>query len=532
MGEGSFVRHLLCYAVDRGAIQAAISALTCAGVDNRHRKVAREAVERWAQEDVVGEAIRLLSHESPAVSLGCAELVARVADDTAKQGDDPVSAGLFEPVVARASLWVAGVVDILTSKTTDPSHHRAALQVLDALVSRRTYEAAAKPFTEGTGVANVDIVGVGGAGNELGGLRGAVLSALATKLTDLCNALQLGNFKGDVEGSIKLPAYQVKKPFTYLRMQILEIIHEVVRHCAEKIVDARRKEAERLGEESAEGVLLDPFVVVPWRVLVNWFFEYSKCKLLPRIVEAFDDNEYKELRGHMILVLNEVRLGAERESRDGYLRSVLGSLQGWDKLLRQLRLVTEKQVAPLYPFKIPQIPRPAPWVGPLTPSADDLAVQAPEDRKEEQAKGIDLGSDYALSLGFLPTPPPTTPTTPTKKPPPASTLSPEEIARTFLPETAVLGQSKKKGKKKGGKGVRESDNSASDSEILTESDTITDSESERPASPTPLASLPRPREIVKGGKGGKEKKNGELNGKEGPAKVNAEKISKNSKGKS
>ncbi|KXS21309.1 hypothetical protein M427DRAFT_316110 [Gonapodya prolifera JEL478] len=482
-GPGSLPRRLLPYFADQGAVRAAVVALTCGGVDGKHKEV-RDAMESWRAEDVVGEALRLVASPDSSLSLGAAEFTVRLADETAKLGPMAPGATLFEPAVERAGEWVVGVVELLTSKTASPTHHRAALLVLHGLTARRTYEGAVKPFTEGAGQGGDDDGGAIGGGNDLGGLREAVLKALGARLPDLCNALQLSNFKGEVEGSIALPAYHVKKPFTYLRMQVLEILHEIVRDLAQRIVEAKTRGAE--GDKESEAQVPDPFTSLPWKVLVNWFFEYkhnsqylslfyklfhlllhhptsspsqphpslrsvlTKCKLLPRVVEHFNDRAFAELRGYMILVLNEVRLGAEREPKDGYLRSVLGSLQGWEKVAEQLRAATQKQVAPVYTFKIPQIPRPAPWVGPV--SSDAISVA---EKRVGDGKGIDLGSDYALSLGFMPTPPPTSPapSTPTKKPPPGPVLSPDEIARTFLPDTVLTGQGhgKKKGKKRGGK---------------------------------------------------------------------------------
>jgi len=238
--------------------------------------------------------------------------------------------------------------------------------------------------------------------------------------------------------SIVFSSYQVGRPFTASRLQLLEILYELVRpraafssaatektqdgHPASPLMAAKYTQADY-------DKLAALYQLVPWRILVNWFFEYpqnnafhalfyklvdvvlktkipatlktvlGKSGLVGRLIEAYGDVKRVEQRGFIILLLNAIRLAADKDDQDAtslhYVRSVLTGAPGWEEFEKELRSVTEGQILSICGKSLVKsgLDKPMPCVTPLPPPLVD--------RGALEDKTLELGSECMYSRVYL-----------------------------------------------------------------------------------------------------------------------------------
>eukprot|EP01118_Nematostelium_gracile_P013660 TRINITY_DN5190_c0_g1_i1.p1 TRINITY_DN5190_c0_g1~~TRINITY_DN5190_c0_g1_i1.p1 ORF type:complete len:642 (+),score=169.38 TRINITY_DN5190_c0_g1_i1:118-2043(+) len=224
-----------------------------------------------------------------------------------------------------------------------------------------------------------------------------MLSAIHDKLHDhskvfvapLCEALIYIDGKKK-ENSIPFSAFVVKRAFGTYRFNLVEILTDLI-ICNPEV--------------------LNNVPQAVWRVLGAWFVEYShnnlyhslfykmiqimvrenhlesqqallkQYKFLSRIIEHYRAPEQTDARGFILLIANTLRLGADLQNSTGWLKHYLASHDPWKSFLPILRHDTEMQ---------------------LKRYNDITSDMIDEDDEEggDEDLDIDLGSNYARSLGF------------------------------------------------------------------------------------------------------------------------------------
>ncbi|POM75869.1 Hypothetical protein PHPALM_6969 [Phytophthora palmivora] len=201
------------------------------------------------------------------------------------------------------------------------------------------------------------------------------------------------------ETAVRHTAYVVKVPFTELRLTLVEALVEVMAHNPR--------------------LMSEHFDANVWRVLVTWFFEYShnnlyhaafyqlvfialrtdnqqalevlvkKLKLVTLLVEHYRaDGDTTSNKGYILQICNAIRLQAASQSPEAFLRNFLQSHTTWRGFEQELRDQTSLLCVNGLGFTVPQ---------PIRPGYQKDTWQM---LNEEQA-GIDHGSEFARSLGFV-----------------------------------------------------------------------------------------------------------------------------------
>jgi len=213
-------------------------------------------------------------------------------------------------------------------------------------------------------------------------------------LAAICNMIVNMDSKKSSE-SVPFPSYTVKRPFGLLRFALVEILSDIIMVTPD---------------------VLDKVPSQTWRVLSNWFLEYShnnmyhflffrmlqtvvrtnhteclktllvRYKFLSRIIECYKSKELNSSRGYIIMMANTLRLAADLQPVSGTLRHYLTSHDQWKQFLPVLRVDTQQQLR-----KYSDI--------------TGLMDEDDDEEEEDEDEGIDLGSAYARSLGFQESPP-------------------------------------------------------------------------------------------------------------------------------
>lgn len=288
--------------------------------------------------------------------------------------------------------------------------------------------------------------------NQLAPLREKIFSLIETHLPKLLRYLvdkydHQQTIEMDLEadtpvlppGAVRHTAYVVKVPFTEFRLTLVQTLVEIVAHNPNKL---------------ASSELFDARV---WRVLVAWFFEYAhnnlyhaafyqlvfialrsdsqahhqrkqsedlmqspaapqatvsslevlvkKLKLVSLLVEHYRRDESNasngssSYKGYILQLCNAIRLQAASQSPDAFLRNFLQSHTVWRSFEPELREHTSRLTTSGLGFHVPQaMPRGGFLRDTWQPggNADELLMGG-----GEPGEGIDHGSEFARSLGFV-----------------------------------------------------------------------------------------------------------------------------------
>ncbi|CEG41505.1 Armadillo-type fold [Plasmopara halstedii] len=201
------------------------------------------------------------------------------------------------------------------------------------------------------------------------------------------------------ETAVRHTAYIVKVPFTELRLTLVETLVEIMAH--------------------NPGLMSEHFNADVWRVLVTWFFEYShnnlyhaafyqlvfialrtdnqqtlevlvkKLKVVTLLIEHYRaDGDFTSNKGYILQICNAIRLQAASQSPDAFLRNFLQSHTTWRSFEQELREQTSLLCVNGLGFTVPQAIRPG-------YQKDTWQLL------DEEEVGIDHGSEFARSLGFV-----------------------------------------------------------------------------------------------------------------------------------
>ncbi|ORX75795.1 hypothetical protein BCR32DRAFT_284844 [Anaeromyces robustus] len=237
--------------------------------------------------------------------------------------------------------------------------------------------------------------------------RFSVFIYLREFVWDLCLGMQysLSNTEKQTTGQ----KYVASKPFGVARLQLFEIIYETLK----KFPRSLPKVLEN----------------IPWKMLVNWFFEYkfntryqdlfykvfdlviksnhtptikkliTKTHLITRLLDHYNSKEPTDCRGYIILMCNNLRFHADTHP-NGYVHVTLQSHPKWNEFLPELRRVTEMQNNFSKSFDILGCPRPLPYTP--QPLNFEPIMDILNSGKFSNKLGTELGSVYAALLGYGP----------------------------------------------------------------------------------------------------------------------------------
>lgn len=194
-------------------------------------------------------------------------------------------------------------------------------------------------------------------------------------------------------GKLRLSAYDVEKPFTSVRLALIELLNEFV-HC--------------------QTATLDMIPTETWQALCNWFFRYrfnnlylvrfanllemailenhvrtlrtvlSRMKFLTGMIKHFEEIEKTDARGCIVELCNMLRLKAESLPPQSFLRSFLVGHGPW----RTSFLSTLKTESLLHAKK-------------MFPVTHNRHLQKPYlAAVEDSDEGIELGSTLASKMGL------------------------------------------------------------------------------------------------------------------------------------
>ncbi|KAG4092399.1 hypothetical protein H8356DRAFT_1278339 [Neocallimastix lanati (nom. inval.)] len=224
---------------------------------------------------------------------------------------------------------------------------------------------------------------------------------------DLCLGMQysLSNTEKQNNGQ----KYVASKPFGVARLQLFEIIYETLK----KFPRSLPKVLEN----------------IPWKMLVNWFFEYkfnsryqdlfykvfdlviksnhtptikkliTKTHLITRLIDTYNSKEPTDCRGYIILMCNNLRFHADMHP-NGYVHVTLQSHPKWNEFVPILKEVTALQNNFSKTFDILGCPRPLPYTP--QPLNFEPIMDILNSGKFSNKLGTELGSVYAALLGYGP----------------------------------------------------------------------------------------------------------------------------------
>ncbi|OQS02112.1 hypothetical protein THRCLA_05493 [Thraustotheca clavata] len=303
----------------------------------------------------------------------------------------------------KTFLDVPNTKDPLSYLAPPCGRRQAALRCLLGLLHKSSLEQVQGPPTSPYHSFGATIVNL--VPNQLLSLRSRIFSHVGghgiTKYLDFIVQQYRAQIKvsGTKDFTIKHTGYSVQFPFTAFRMDLIQMVEELVRN---------------------DPALLEHFTFETWQALVFWFLQFphnnlyqgifcrlifsairtndesilrpllQKLKLVTTLIKAYH-NEDKAARGYIIYCCNLLRLQASAVAPDAYIRTFLGSHAKWHQFEPELRTITSAMVVKGLGINVPtSMSRYGGYSG-------YTSIPDPP----EFVPGIDLGSDFAQNLGFI-----------------------------------------------------------------------------------------------------------------------------------
>lgn len=339
-------------------------------------------------------------------SVGAADVFLELLDRLAADENGQI---LLMPAAHCPELVEGLIKAAVDSSESRPMGQRtAAMKCLLRLLHKSSTEQVQGPPTspyQSFGATVVNLVP-----NQLASLRepiyelaekhmGELLGYLLNKYRDQQNIeMDLESGKPLPDGAVRHTGYVVKAPFTEFRLTLIEALVEVVAHNPSKMTEH--------------------FDANVWRVLLAWFFEYGhnnlyhaafyqlvfialrsdnqatleilikKLKLVTLLIEHYrDPTKTTSNKGYILQTCNAIRLQAASQSPDAFLRNFLQSHTTWRNFEPELRQRTNLACTSGLGFNVPQAVCPG--------------FQKDTWQMIDEVQGIDHGSEYAKSLGFI-----------------------------------------------------------------------------------------------------------------------------------
>jgi len=167
---------------------------------------------------------------------------------------------------------------------------------------------------------------------------------------------------------------------------------------------------------------------IPWKLLVQWFFEnksnniyhnlffkffdfalksnyipilnslFMETNLIQKFIDNFDTPQYIDCKGYIILMCNHIRFTYESQP-DSFLRPLLENNEEWEDFLPDLKEATKKQIGDRPKFEYIGSTRPLPYAPKLS-THKYLAKLIKKDKELKNMDGVELNSLYAALLGY------------------------------------------------------------------------------------------------------------------------------------
>lgn len=361
-----------------------------------------QQLAKWKVLQVVGERVygsQYCEAHNLAAADAFIELINRLASDEHVRILLQPLANCSEPLSGLIGVAVDTSGAYSTAQRTAAT--RCVLHIAQKSVTDRVPGPPIGPYQSfGTTVVNL-------VPNELASLRDNIFSRLEKHLDVLLTYL-LGTYQesqqsgasSDVGSSaVRHTSYIVRIPFTEIRLLMVKTLVQIV--------------------AQNPSILAERFDVKIWRMLMTWFFDYRHNNLyhaafsqLVFIALRSDDQKTLEIlmkkvkfvaylldhyqsessqttsnRGFILQCCNVIRLQAASQAPDAFLRSFLQSHTQWRQFQPELRARTNLACTVGLGFNVPQA---------LAPQDSSFCL-----RMVDEVQGIDHGSDFAKSLGFI-----------------------------------------------------------------------------------------------------------------------------------
>jgi len=306
---------------------------------------------------------------------------------------------LFKAVQSNPSC-IINLIDNIAEKQnySGEVQRNASIEILYSIVTKSIYTPVPSMFDDAPPPPPI---------YPLQQFRFTVFIYLREFVWDLCLGMQysLSNTAKQTTGQ----KYVAAKPFGVARLQLFEIIYETLK----KFPRSLPKVLEN----------------IPWKMLVNWFFEYkfntryqdlfykvfdlviksnhtptikkliTKTHLITRLIDHYNSKEPTDCRGYIILMCNNLRFHADTHP-NGYVHVTLQSHTKWKEFVPILKEVTSHQYTFSKSFDILGCPKPLPYTP--QPLNFEPIMDILNSGKFSQKLGTELGSVYAALLGYGP----------------------------------------------------------------------------------------------------------------------------------
>jgi len=167
---------------------------------------------------------------------------------------------------------------------------------------------------------------------------------------------------------------------------------------------------------------------IPWKLLVQWFFENKsnniyhniffkffefvlksnyipiinsfllETNLITKLIDNFNIPRYIDCKGYMILMCNHLRFTKDSQP-DSYISSILQENEAWEDFVEELKTVTKQQIGHREKFEYIGNTRPLPYAPKLT-NHKYLGRLIKRDKELKNVDGVELDSLYAALLGY------------------------------------------------------------------------------------------------------------------------------------
>jgi len=306
---------------------------------------------------------------------------------------------LFKAVQSNPSC-IINLIDNIAEKQnySGEVQRNASIEILYSIVTKSIYTPVPSMFDDAPPPPPI---------YPLRPFRFSVFIYLREFVWDLCLGMQYSLSNTEIQTTGQ--KYVASKPFGVARLQLFEIIYETLK----KFPRSLPKVLEN----------------IPWKMLVNWFFEYkfntryqdlfykvfdlviksnhtptikkliTKTHLITRLIDHYNSKEPTDCRGYIILMCNNLRFHADTHP-NGYVHVTLQSHPKWNEFLPVLREVTALQNGFSKTFDILGCPRPLPYTP--QPLNFEPIMDILNSGKFSNKLGTELGSVYAALLGYGP----------------------------------------------------------------------------------------------------------------------------------
>ncbi|OUM58500.1 hypothetical protein PIROE2DRAFT_64374 [Piromyces sp. E2] len=338
----------------------------------------------------------------PVVVNATSEFLIQMIEEGSKTEDSDI---LLSPVQMDPSCLSVIINHISANKNEIQQH--ACIELLLAFLEKCIYTSDNVSLTTSSFVFSDKM--------PLEPLKKSVLKYLKNSIDELCQGLGVtGSREDDIYAEedhhdySSLPPKRSRCRLTCNKIDLLKIILTTIKQL-------KKDEYEMLE-------------YIPWKRLVQWFFEnksnniyhnlffnffdfalksnyipilnslFMETNLIQKFIDNFDTPYYIDCKGYIILMCNHIRFTYESQP-DSFLRPLLENNEEWEDFLPELKEATKKQIGDRPKFEYVGSTRPLPYTPKLS-THKYLAKLIKKDRELKNMDGVELNSLYAALLGY------------------------------------------------------------------------------------------------------------------------------------